>query len=138
MAKRKELDEKYCADCGEIINKEAEICPKCGIRQLPPPDFSASKPNSKNKTTAAVFSLLLGWFGAHKFYLGEIGQGIGYLIFSFTLIPLIMSIVEFFIFLSMSPEVFNEKYNSGKPLKYVSPYEMTEEKRKQNQKSWNA
>jgi RNA polymerase subunit RPABC4/transcription elongation factor Spt4/TM2 domain-containing membrane protein YozV len=27
-------DEKYCFSCGAIINKEAEICPKCGVNQL--------------------------------------------------------------------------------------------------------
>jgi len=28
-------DEAYCADCGEVIKKEAEICPECGVRQKP-------------------------------------------------------------------------------------------------------
>jgi len=27
-------DEKYCFSCGEVIKKEAEICPKCGVNQL--------------------------------------------------------------------------------------------------------
>jgi ribosomal protein L32 len=27
--------EKYCSECGEIILLKAEICPKCGVRQLP-------------------------------------------------------------------------------------------------------
>ena len=26
-------DEKYCSSCGAVIKKEAEICPKCGVRQ---------------------------------------------------------------------------------------------------------
>ncbi len=34
----KQLDEKFCPDCGEIIKIKAEICPKCGVRQLPPPE----------------------------------------------------------------------------------------------------
>lgn len=25
--------EKFCQECGEIINVKAEICPKCGVRQ---------------------------------------------------------------------------------------------------------
>ncbi len=25
---------KFCADCGEQINSKAEICPKCGVRQI--------------------------------------------------------------------------------------------------------
>jgi RNA polymerase subunit RPABC4/transcription elongation factor Spt4 len=27
-------DEKYCFSCGQIIKKDAEICPKCGVNQL--------------------------------------------------------------------------------------------------------
>jgi predicted RNA-binding Zn-ribbon protein involved in translation (DUF1610 family) len=27
-------NEKYCFSCGEVIKKEAEICPKCGVNQL--------------------------------------------------------------------------------------------------------
>jgi ribosomal protein L40E len=26
-------DEKFCSSCGAVIKKEAEICPKCGVRQ---------------------------------------------------------------------------------------------------------
>jgi len=35
-------DEKYCFSCGEVIKKEAEICPKCGVNQL------------KRRTTSAL------------------------------------------------------------------------------------
>jgi len=38
-AKRtKTIDEKFCSECGEIIRIKAEICPQCGVRQLPIPD----------------------------------------------------------------------------------------------------
>lgn len=26
-------DEAFCTECGEIIKKQAEICPECGVRQ---------------------------------------------------------------------------------------------------------
>jgi uncharacterized membrane protein YhaH (DUF805 family) len=32
---QKGVDEVYCSSCGAIIKKEAEICPKCGVRQRP-------------------------------------------------------------------------------------------------------
>jgi uncharacterized membrane protein YhaH (DUF805 family) len=32
---QKGIDEVYCSSCGAIIKKEAEICPKCGVRQKP-------------------------------------------------------------------------------------------------------
>jgi ribosomal protein L40E len=35
-ASNKAPDEKYCSTCGSIINLEAEICPKCGVRQMAP------------------------------------------------------------------------------------------------------
>jgi len=37
--------QKYCSSCGELILKEAEICPKCGVRQAPP----ASSPTGSNE-----------------------------------------------------------------------------------------
>jgi hypothetical protein len=35
-------DEKFCATCGAIIKKEAEICPKCGVRQAVAPAVQVS------------------------------------------------------------------------------------------------
>jgi hypothetical protein len=34
-ARAKGPDEVFCFSCGEIIRREAEICPKCGVRQKP-------------------------------------------------------------------------------------------------------
>ena len=65
----------------------------------------------KNKTTAGLLALFLGWFGVHRFYLGQTGRGILYLLFSFTVIPLIIALVDGIIFLTQSEEDFNKKYN---------------------------
>lgn len=32
MGAQKGADEIYCRSCGEVIKKEAEICPNCGVR----------------------------------------------------------------------------------------------------------
>jgi len=32
-------DMKFCYKCGEKIFQEAEICPKCGVRQMHPPNY---------------------------------------------------------------------------------------------------
>ncbi|MDR0762239.1 MAG: NINE protein [Campylobacteraceae bacterium] len=101
----KGADEKFCSECGNIIKAKAEICPKCGVRQR-----LASE--SKNRINAALFAVFLGGFGAHKFYLGKTGQGILYLIFFWTLIPALIAFVEFIIYLIMSDEEFNAKYNN--------------------------
>jgi len=51
---------------------------------------------SKNPSTAWKFALLLGVFGAHRFYLDQWGWGVIYLLFSWTLIPLVVALVECF------------------------------------------
>jgi TM2 domain-containing membrane protein YozV len=50
----------------------------------------------KNPTTAMLLALFLGGIGAHKFYLGQPGLGVLYLIFSWTFIPAIVSFIELF------------------------------------------
>ncbi len=69
--------------------------------------------NTKSKTTAIVLALLLGGLGAHKFYLGQTLQGVLYLVFCWTFIPLILSIVDFIMYLTMSDQAFQEKYCGG-------------------------
>jgi len=68
----------------------------------------------KSKTTAALLAFFLGGFGAHRFYLNQAGLGILYLIFCWTLIPAIIAIIDCIIFLTMSKEAFDAKYNQSK------------------------
>ena len=65
----------------------------------------------KNKTSAILLCLFLGWVGAHKFYLGQTSAGVLYLIFSFTGIPFVISFVELIILIFMSENEFNGRYN---------------------------
>lgn len=114
QAKTKQADEKFCGDCGNAIKARAEICPKCGVRQLNAPNaFGNTAPNGKSKIAAALFAFFLGAFGAHKFYLGQIGLGILYLVFFWTFIPAIIAFVEFIILLTMSDDAFNKKYGNS-------------------------
>jgi TM2 domain-containing membrane protein YozV len=103
-------NEKFCFDCGSAINARAEICPRCGVRQHAPPFFGGTTPSGKNRIAAALFALLLGAVGIHKFYLGRVGQGILYLLFCWTFIPAIIGFIEGIIYLSMSDASFEEKY----------------------------
>jgi TM2 domain-containing membrane protein YozV len=100
---QKAIDEKFCGDCGTIIKIKAEICPACGVRQAPTPE-------RKNKGIATLFCFFLGAFGAHKFYLGQIGQGICYFLLSWTFVPALIAFVEFVLLTLMSERAFNEKY----------------------------
>jgi TM2 domain-containing membrane protein YozV len=98
--------ESFCRDCGSVIQSRAEICPKCGVRQR------MTVAAGRTRTSAAVFALFLGGLGAHKFYLGQPGLGILYLFFFWTFIPAIVGFIEGIVYLSMSDEAFNAKYNT--------------------------
>ncbi len=75
-------------------------------------NLELAKQTRKSKKTATILAFpILGSLGVHKFYLGQIGQGILFLIFSFSLIPTIISLFEFISYLSMSTEKFNTKFN---------------------------
>jgi TM2 domain-containing membrane protein YozV len=107
----KSADEKFCFNCGAVISARAEICPKCGVRQQPPPGLiGATTASGKNRIVAALFAILLGAFGIHKFYLGRIGQGVLYLLFFWTAIPAIVGFIEGIIYLTMSDYDFEQKY----------------------------
>ncbi|WP_232735365.1 TM2 domain-containing protein [Nonlabens sp. MB-3u-79] len=97
--KRKEfvdLMNKFNNDTKIFINRNIEL----------------ARRKKKSKRTATLLAFpILGSLGIHKFYLGKIGQGILYLIFSFLLIPTIISLFEFISYLSMSTEKFDTKFN---------------------------
>jgi TM2 domain-containing membrane protein YozV len=98
--------DKFCSSCGEKIKAMAEICPKCGVRQQLP------QQDSKKKTTAAIFALLLGGIGIHKFYLGRPIAGILYIVFFWTCIPAIIGLIEGIIYLTMTDSAFQQKYGA--------------------------
>ena len=97
---------KFCVHCGAQIHVNAEICPKCGIRQPIGP-----KSNGRSRVPAALFALFLGGIGMHKFYLGKAGQGILYLLFCWMLFPSVIAFFEGIYYLTLSDEVFAEKYS---------------------------
>jgi TM2 domain-containing membrane protein YozV len=111
--------EKFCFECGSTIRVNAEICPHCGVRQMPPPPAASFPvphqtympvPSGKSKVAAGVLALLLGGLGAHKFYLGSVGLGFLYLIFFWTGLPAIVGLIEGIIYLTMSDQEFEYKY----------------------------
>lgn len=95
----------FCSGCGKEIHNSAKSCPHCGAVR------AAQAHGSKSRVTAALLAFFLGGIGAHKFYLGKVGQGFLYLIFFWTAIPAIIAFVEFIIFLCQSDETFASKYN---------------------------
>lgn len=67
----------------------------------------------KNKTLAILLALLLGGIGGHQFYLGNNGKGILYLIFCWTFIPVLITVIDIILLLMMSEDKFNNKYNKN-------------------------
>ncbi len=74
----KQDNEKYCTECGELINVKAEICPKCGVRQHV--SFKPVNPEIAEQRTKWITCLLLCWFlgvfGIHRFYTGHTAIGV--------------------------------------------------------------
>jgi TM2 domain-containing membrane protein YozV len=109
--KRKEfvdLMEKFNNDTKIFINRNLEL--------------AEQKRKSKKIATVLAFPFL-GGLGFHKFYLGQIGQGIIYFLFCFLVIPSIISLFEFISYLSMSIEKFDAKFNPE--YNYYNQYKTT-------------
>lgn len=96
-------DEEFCTSCGQIVKKEAEICPECGVRH------KQSSSSEKSRISAALLALFLGGIGIHHFYLGNTTKGVLYLLFFWTAIPAIIALFEGIRYLWWSDEVFQRK-----------------------------
>ena len=97
----------YCRGCGQSIHESAPTCPKCGAVQR---TASGAVQGSRDRVTAGLLAILLGSFGAHRFYLGHIGLGFLYLIFFWTWIPGIAGLIEGIIYFTLSDDEFKTRY----------------------------
>lgn len=70
----------------------------------------------KDKNVAAILALFMGGIGVHKFYLGRIGAGILYLLFSLTFIPALLGVIDFFVLALMDKDEFDRRYNGANML----------------------
>ncbi len=84
----------------------------------------------KNKNIAALLAFFFGIFGVHRFYLGQTGLGIVYLVFFWLGFPAIIGLIDAIIFLSMDQDEFDMKYNQKSPLpdhrRYDTDFSRTE------------
>ena len=110
----KQENEKYCSECGVLINIKAEICPKCGVRQNgQATPISAEIVDQRNKwITCLLLCWFLGFLGVHRFYTGHTALGV------FQLLTLggcgIWTLIDFIIIVSG-----NFKDAQGNPIKNV-------------------
>ena len=65
----------------------------------------------KEKDIAGLLALFFGFIGLHRFYLGQRGRGILYLMLALTGISAILGLIDAFSFFSMDNKSFDIKYN---------------------------
>ena len=82
----------FCRNCGKEIDNKAAVCIYCGAAahdQSQQPVINVVNTNVNNnasnyihkkKWTAFWLCLLLGFVGAHRFYVGKVGTGIIWLL----------------------------------------------------------
>tara|TARA_R110001592_G_scaffold114587_2_gene314545 strand:+ start:1450 stop:1710 length:261 start_codon:yes stop_codon:yes gene_type:complete len=63
----------------------------------------------KNRKTTLLLALFTGFIGGHRFYLGQWGLGVIYLITLGAFLP--VAILDFLIILLSSQESFDNRYN---------------------------
>jgi TM2 domain-containing membrane protein YozV/RNA polymerase subunit RPABC4/transcription elongation factor Spt4 len=110
-----QVQQKLCVSCNRPINVTFTTCPFCGVVQpTSTGNFTPGVPvqsGTHNKTTAGLLAIFLGTVGVHKFYLGQTGMGILYLLFCWTGVPSIVALIEGIIYLTMSDAEFAQKYH---------------------------
>ena len=114
-----------CPQCGAPVQEGATKCEYCGAsvaQNAQPQQQAQPQPQVvyvnneranwpiKNKIVAILLAFFLGSFGIHKFYLGQKGKGIVYLIFFWTYVPGILAFIEAIVMLLSNDEDFQIKY----------------------------
>lgn len=75
--------------------------------------YTLSKPKSRSVAVALALAGVVIIPGLHKFYLGQPGWGIVYLLLWFTPIPRIASAVEGVWYLTQDSQTFSSKFNAA-------------------------
>lgn len=138
----------YCGQCGAVVNAGAAACLRCGFRPSAARNFcqrcgTAAAPGQavclscgsglsgatgsggeKSKVAAGLLGILLGGFGAHKFYLGYNNAAVIMLVVTlvgfcsvfffigllFVWVPSIVGLIEGIMYLTKSDDDFNQTY----------------------------
>ena len=109
---------KYCKFCGQVIDADCVICPKCGkqveeIKYSRPDNIIINNNNNASSSASAsamfgnasnvspkswlvtlLLCLFLGIIGIHRFYVGKIGTGILMILLLMTGVSAIWAIID--------------------------------------------
>lgn len=99
---------KYCHNCGRDLADDVMVCPYCATQQRGPTPIDL-----KSQTLTVMLAVLGGAFGFHRFYLRKYISGVFYLLFFWTAIPSLISLVEMILIAFMSPSEWAKKYNQN-------------------------
>ena len=120
-----DIECKYCGEKFEVKQQTQTPQPQVVYQQAPPPQiiYQQAPPQPtyvsginpswpiKSKIAAGLLAIFLGGIGVHKFYMGETGMGILYLVFCWTGIPAIIGFIEGIIYLCSNDENFQLKHH---------------------------
>jgi pSer/pThr/pTyr-binding forkhead associated (FHA) protein/TM2 domain-containing membrane protein YozV len=117
----KATDEAFCSSCGSIIKKEAEICPKCGVRQ------KKLKSESSGKWIAVLVLNIIGLNCISRFITGHVFTGIMILLLDIITIATwsigigwMLCIVGFIIWIIDLVKIGTKKWKTSDGI-YLSP-----------------
>jgi len=65
----------------------------------------------KSRLTAMLLAIFLGWLGVHRFYLNTPVLGVIYLVFFWTGIPLVISLIEAVVWAFTSDQTFQANHH---------------------------
>jgi TM2 domain-containing membrane protein YozV len=105
---------KYCSAVftqpKEVVQPSAPLQPHIVYVQQAPPAPPVKRIPKKNKMAAGLLAIFLGGIGIHKFYLGQWVQGIIYVLFCWTYVPMLVGFIEGIVYLATSDDKFAAKH----------------------------
>jgi hypothetical protein len=62
----------FCSKCGAQLNEGSVFCSRCGTGVAPVADQMPGDVSPKSRLATSLLAILIGNFGAHRFYTGKI------------------------------------------------------------------
>ena len=85
----------FCPRCGKETAENQAFCANCGapLAQAAMPGAPAAGISPKSRLATSLLAFFLGYFGAHRFYIGKTGTAMVMLVLGIVGIPLCFILV---------------------------------------------